>query len=125
MQASLSFSNWSLNKLLSTEEDYLDKARIKILFMILVFSIVKACIVIQMVLLQEDIFQALRASAALIIYVFLTKLLLAGRQYVAVITHIMVLMGLLLIWSNIFIVVQGINIITLQFLFMLVLGSFY
>lgn len=126
MQQSLTFFNWSVNRLLSTEADLLSRARIKILFMILVFAIVKVVTVIPlMIVQQQDFFQLARAAVLLVVYVVLFKLLRAGKRYVAGITHIMAWMGILLIWSNIFVTSQNINILTLQFLFMLVLSSFY
>ncbi|MGZ5245196.1 MAG: sensor histidine kinase, partial [Bacteroidia bacterium] len=126
MQHSISFFNWSLTKVLSTEKDYLNRARINILFIILLFSLLKAFTVIMLLIWnQQDFFQIARAAALVTVYVVLFKLLLAGKRYVPVITHFMACMGLLLIYSNILFVAQTINIITLQFIFMLVLSSFY
>ncbi|MGZ5304523.1 MAG: ATP-binding protein, partial [Bacteroidia bacterium] len=97
-----------------------------ILFIILLFSLLKAFTVIMLLIWnQQDFFQIARAAALVTVYVVLFKLLLAGKRYVPVITHFMACMGLLLIYSNILFVAQTINIITLQFIFMLVLSSFY
>lgn len=125
MNIKLPFFNWSLKKLLLTEGDTFNKARIKILFTILIFSILKALMVVLIAYFHNQYFQLQRGAIALTLYVVLLKLLLINKSYVKSIIHVMITLGILIIWSNVFISVQGVNIITLQFVFMVIISSFY
>lgn len=121
----ISFYNWSLKKLLLTECNVFDKARIKILYTILIFSILKASIVIPIALQNQQNFNFIRSVVLFIIFLAMLKLLLASRLHIKVLTHIMVCLGLFLIWSTTFISAQVINVVTAQFIFMIILSSFY
>lgn len=121
----LSFFNWSINKLLSTEVSSFNKAKIKILLIILLFSILKVAIAIPIMWHHAQYKQLTRASILFAIYFFLTKLILAKRLQVTQVTHILICVGLLVISSNIFIMAHHVNIVTLQFVFMLSISSFY
>ena len=125
MKTPLTFFNWSLKKLLNEERDNFTNASIKILFCVLIFTLLKTLIVVGVAFRFDQPFQLQRAAVMLIVYVVLLKVLLANRAYSRAVAHVMVFMGLLLIWSNVFLSAQNINILTLQFVFMLILGSFY
>jgi two-component system, sensor histidine kinase len=125
MVQTLSFFNWSLSKLLDTEGDNFNKAGIKILYSILIFSLIKVLIVIVVTAEYGQELQFQRASVMLLIYVGLLKILLAKKTYTRAVAHIMVWLGLFIIWSNAFLFAQAINILTMQFIFMLILASFY
>ncbi len=122
---SLSFFNFSLKKLLSTEPDSFSKARIKILYAILVLSLVKVFVAIATSIYHGQYIQLGRAVGILLVYAILLKLLLTSKKYFKLIAHIMIWIGLILIWTNVLILVQGSNIVTIQFLFMVILSSFY
>jgi two-component system, sensor histidine kinase len=124
MKSRVSFFNWSFTKLLKTESDHFGKAGIKIIFCLLVFSLIKASIVIGVTFYYKQDLQLQRAVVLLFVYITLFKLLLANKAYMGVVAHMMVWLGLFLIWSNVFLFAQSINILTLQFVFMLILGSF-
>lgn len=123
MNRKVSYLNLSLRKLLLTEPDSFNKARIKILYTILIFSIAKILIVIPIIYQQGQVFQLERALIMLVIYIGLCKALLIQKSYSLSIAHIMASFGLVIIWSGL--LVQTINIILLQFVFMLILSSFY
>ncbi|HYK76180.1 MAG TPA: ATP-binding protein [Daejeonella sp.] len=125
MKQPASFFNWSLEKLLSSESDSFNKSKIKILFTVLVFTLLKLAVAISVSWTQQQNFQLLRAAVLLAVYTLLLKLLLANKAYLKVITHLMIVAGLLVIWTNVFFSAKTVNIITLQFIFMLILSSFY
>jgi two-component system, sensor histidine kinase len=116
--------NWSLQKLLETETGTFNRARIKILYFVLLLAIIKAAIVSIAAFYDHQEFQLSRAMIALVFYTMLLKLLLS-KVNVKLLIHAMIWMGLLIIWTNIFVSAHAINIITLQFIFMLILSSFY
>jgi len=125
MEKKIPFFNFSLIRLLASEPNSFNKAKIKIFFTVLMFSIVKALVVIAVALYHNQSFQVGRALVLLSFYLILLKFLLANRVYFTSIAHIMIFLGLLTIWSVVYISAQTVNIVTLQFVFMLILSSFY
>jgi two-component system, sensor histidine kinase len=121
----LSFFNWSLAKLLATEDNSFNKAKIKILYLFLLVSILKILVVIPFAWKHGQQLQLVRALILLVTNVSLLKLMLTGKSYVYAFTHILIIIGLVVVGTNIFLVAQNINILTMQFVFMLILSSFY
>lgn len=125
MERELPFLNFSLTKLLDSEPNTFNKAKIRIFFAVLMFSIAKALMVIGIAFYHHQPFQVGRALVLLTFYLIILKFLLASRTYFTTIAHVMIFLGLLTIWSIVFISAQTVNIVTLQFVFMLILSSFY
>ena len=125
MDSSLPVFNWSLKKLLQSEPDSFNQAKIKILYIILLFSILKAVVVISVGAYLHQNFQLERGLVVLVVYTAFLKVLLSGRKFLRPLTHAMIWMGFALIWTNIFLFSKEVNIISLQFIFMLVVSSFY
>jgi len=125
MNNRLPIFNWSYKKLLLTEDDLFNKARIKILYAILLFSILKSVVVLVVASLNDQYFHIERSIVALLFYLILLKIFLIHKSYINPTAHVMIWMGIIIIWTNIFISVQGVNIITLQFIFMMMISSFY
>ncbi len=117
--------NWSLRRALDTLPDSFARARLKIIFNILVFSLAKAGIVLGFAGAHEQWRQFGRAAVALVIYGFMVKLLLARPGLVKVVAHTMLALGVMLVWSNILWYSSSINLPTTQFVFMVILSSFY
>ena len=125
MDSSLPVFNWSLKKLLASEPDLFSRAKIRILYIMLLFSMLKAAIIIALTSYYHQAFQFERAVAAFICYIVFLKVLLAGRKTVGPLTHLMIWTGLLLVWTNIFFYSGTVNIVTMQFTYMLIVCSFY
>lgn len=125
MEAPISFFNWSLTKLLDGEQDNIIKASVKILFYVLIFNLLKTLIVIGVAFHFQQDLQLQRAMLMLVLYFLLLKVLLANRAYIRLVAHVMLSLGLLVVATNVFLFAQNINALTLQFVFMLILGSFY
>jgi signal transduction histidine kinase/CheY-like chemotaxis protein len=125
MDLPLSIFNWSLRKLLISEPDTFQKAKIKILYTVLLFSIVKILIVVPLAWYHHQPFQLGRSSVLLLLYIGMFKLLLSNKNTVTLNGHIIIWTGLFIIWSNLFVTVQTVNIITMQFVYMIILSSFY
>lgn len=125
MEKKIPFFNFSLTKLLDSEPNTFEKAKMKIFFTVLIFSITKALVVIVVALQHNQSFQAGRALILLFFFLILMKLLLASKSYFNTVAHIMIFLGLFTIWSIVYISAQTVNIVTLQFVFMLILSSFY
>lgn len=119
------FFNWSLKSLLSTIPDSLEQSRVKILYTFLIFSLLKVIIVIPFTYYDDKLPQFRLSIILFLVYTFLTKLLLSHRKYATMISHCMIIMGLLLVTSVFFGLAKTINIMALQFIFMMILSGFY
>ncbi|MES2691498.1 MAG: ATP-binding protein [Bacteroidota bacterium] len=125
MNERLPLSNLSLKKLLGTEPDAFNKARIKILYIIMVFTLVKIGIIIASALYAHQPVLFNRAFINLLFYVILIKLLLSKRISIPLTTHLLLINGTIIIWMNIFYSSQSVGTITLQFAFMATVSGFY
>jgi signal transduction histidine kinase/CheY-like chemotaxis protein len=125
MDKPLSFFNWSLKKVQSTEPDSFARARVRIIYAILLFSILKTFVVIGFGGAAGQWLQVTRAVIACVIYVVLVKVLLYKPVYLKGLTHVMILVGVLVVWTNIFVYAHKINLVTVQFVYMIALSSFF
>jgi len=125
MNSNLSFSNWSLKKALLTQDSSFDRARVRIIFTILLFSLLKSVIAIVQFTVVANTPQLVRAVIAGVVYLTLLKVALSFPNKVQQLAHTMLIAGLLVIWSNIFVYSHRVNLVTTQFILMVVLSSFY
>jgi two-component system, sensor histidine kinase len=125
MHTHLPFFNWSIKKTSGSLPDSFTKARVRIIYILLLLSLVKAAVVIAFTWFGVHRMQWTRAGVAFIIYLVLLKMLLSYPGRLRLFAHIMLMAGLAIIWSNIFIYTHNLNLPTLQFVFMMVLASFY
>ncbi|HQT23242.1 MAG: hypothetical protein B7X86_09920 [Sphingobacteriales bacterium 17-39-43] len=119
------FFNWSLKNLLSTIPDPLEQSRVKILYTFLILSILKVLIVIPLAYQNNQLPQLKLALILILAYTFLTKLLLSHKRYAVLISHFMILMGLVIVIFVLFGLAKTINIMAMQFIFMMILSGFY
>jgi signal transduction histidine kinase/ActR/RegA family two-component response regulator len=125
MEKQLSPFNFSVAEVIAQEPDSFKRAKIKIALTLLVFSCTKAIIVIPVSLHQHQHLQFIRAILIILLLLSLAKLLLYRPALLNAISHIMIIAGLAIIWSNVFLYVQHINIFTVQMIFMTTLVSYY
>lgn len=125
MERNLPFFNFSLNKLLSSESSAFQRSKIKIIYTFLIFALLKSLIVIYIAWRHQQFFQMERAFIILLVYLIFLKCLLANRKYLQTIAHLMIFMGLLLIWSMVYFSDQMVNTPLLQIVFIVILSSFY
>jgi two-component system, sensor histidine kinase len=125
MNTPLPFFNWSLKKALDVSPDNFTRARINIIFTILIISLVKTFVVIGTGYWGDQPSQLIRAVIAMLLYVVLIKLLLYLPLQIRLYSHLMLLAGLLIVVSSLFIYTHTINLLTVQFVFMMILCSFY
>lgn len=125
MQRNIPFNNWSLKKILVTVPNQYDRDRTVILYALLLLTLLKLVIVIPMAYYQGQVFQLFRALVLLVIFVGLLKAVLIHAKYATPAAVVMIWVALSLIWTNIFIYAQDINVVTVQFVCMVILSSFY
>jgi signal transduction histidine kinase/CheY-like chemotaxis protein len=125
MDSHIPFLNFSLKKVLAQQPETLKKARIKILYTILLLSMLKIVIILPMVYHSIQDRQLYRIIFVLVYYMVLTKYLLYKPLNINIISQGMILIGIAGIWSNIFLFQQNINLVTIQFVFMVTFVSYY
>jgi two-component system, sensor histidine kinase len=121
----LPITNWSLRKTLETVPESFTRAQVKIVYTILLFSLIKVIVVLSFGFAHAQSLQTMRACAGLVIYITLVKILLSRPEWLKPITHVMLVAGLVLVWMNIYLILDKINLATVQFIFMIILSSFY
>ncbi len=125
MKSGISFFNWSLKKLLKDEKDSFLKAKYKILVAIFIMFFIKGFIAVVTAFYFNQDFQLLRASIFLAVYLLLFKSLLNKTLPFKTIAHIVIIGSLVLVYTNIFHTSNSVNIASMQFVFTLILSSFY
>jgi signal transduction histidine kinase/ActR/RegA family two-component response regulator len=125
MNTPLPFFNWSLSKALDTETTSFGKGRIRIIFTVLSFSLLKSGIVIVLGSAADQWLQVARAAFIFIVYLSLLKIMLYRPQRLKPLMHVLIILGILIVWSNIFVFTHKINLLTVQFVFSIVVCSFY
>jgi len=107
------------------EPDSFKRAKVQIIITIIVFSVIKALIVLPVAYEYGQYRQLFRAIFIIILFFSLIKVVLYRPASVVIISHIMLSSGIVVIWSNLLIYVQHINILTVQLIFMTTLVSYY
>ncbi|MFA6082908.1 ATP-binding protein [Mucilaginibacter sp.] len=125
MKGSIPFFNFSLKKVLLQQPDGLEQARIKITYTILLFSLLKIFILVPLVINNIQNQQLYRISFFFLLYLALIKYLLYKPFSINIISHIILLTGAAGIWANLFIFGLHINLLTIQFVFMVTFVSYY
>jgi signal transduction histidine kinase len=125
MNPNLPFFNVSLKKVLALEPDFFKRAKIKIVLTVLVFSIIKALIVIPIAFEYEQYRQLIRAGIVIALFLSLIKIILYRPNSIIIISHIAIIAGILVICSNLFVYSQELNVFCVQLIFMTSLCSYY
>lgn len=125
MSAPLPFFNFSLKKVLALEPDSLKQARIKIVLTTLVLLILKIVILLPLVIHGLLDHQLYRLLFVFVLYVALIKYLLYKPQSVVFISHVVILTGDTNIWFSLFVFGQHLNLVTIQFVFMVIFVGYY
>ncbi len=127
MLRSLSILPFLRNPLVKTIEqdpDPINQARFIMIIYSMLFSIVLAGSLIPVYIIKGPPLQLIRAIIVFVSLLAILKLLTI-RPVWRKAAHGLEIILTLLVWSNVFIFVQGINIITLQYLFLSIILGFY
>lgn len=121
----LPFFNWSLKKVLDTEPSDFKKAKLKIIYLIMLMSLMKAILVCTLTYSYAEDFQFYRALVSGVFYIICLKILLINKNNRVFITHTTLILGTILIFSIAISSHKTINTINAQFIFMAIISSFY
>lgn len=125
MNEQLPFFNFSVSKVLAREPDSFKRAKVQIILTILTFSVIKAMLAIAVAFNYGQYLQLFRAVFVATLFIALIKVILYRPASLLLISHIILVCGLAVIWSNFLIYIQHINIISIQLIFMTTLVSYY
>ncbi|QHS54690.1 response regulator [Mucilaginibacter sp. 14171R-50] len=125
MDISVPFFNFSIKKVLALQPDNLKRARIKIVCTILLLSLLKIAIILPLVYHGIQPAHLYRIIIVFVLYAGLLKYLLYRPDDIDVIAHLMILIGLVGIWVNLIVIRQSLNLVTLQFVFMITFVGYY
>ncbi|MGV3507986.1 MAG: ATP-binding protein [Sphingobacteriaceae bacterium] len=120
----LTYYNSLVSRISSREPDPINRARVKMLIYCLTSNLIFVSICVCMYLIQGPALQFARALIAFGIAVFLLFAVTRWNIW-RKISHVVSCVITLVVWSNLLFFVQGINIPTLQFVFLIVVYSFY
>jgi signal transduction histidine kinase/CheY-like chemotaxis protein len=120
----VSFFNLSINKILSREQSILDQARIRLLYYGLLLAIVGLGALFLSVYMQNLPVMVLTTG---IVLAYLTALFkyLTYKPHWLTISHLLVGIGTLVNLATVFIILQDVNIITVQIIILVIVFSFY
>jgi signal transduction histidine kinase/ActR/RegA family two-component response regulator len=124
MSKSISFFNFSINKILSPDQSMLDQARIRLLYygFLIVFVAVNGLLI--SVYFQHQVILTVTAAMVLVLIVCLFKYLTYNPNWQQI-SHALLIMATLVNLNNVFIVMQKVDIITVQVILLVILFSFY
>ncbi|MET3977542.1 signal transduction histidine kinase/CheY-like chemotaxis protein [Mucilaginibacter sp. UYP25] len=125
MDAPIPFFNFSIKKVLSREADNLKSARIKIVYTTLLLTLLKIAILMPLVYGTIQGHQLYRIAFVFVLYIGLTKYLLYKPAHIGTVAHTIILSGVFGIWSNLIVLNQHLNLVTVQFVFMVTFVGYY
>ncbi len=124
MNKPLSFLNLSFRRALDSLPDSFIRARVRIIFTIVIFALIKALVVLAYTANTQPR-QLQRAVFAVVMYGLLMKIMLWRPEKFKAMAHGLLNLGLVLVWTNIFFYIHTVNLVTVQFVFMILLSGFY
>lgn len=113
------------NLLFKDEADFSLKAKYKILFTFFVLAFIKGIIAIGTAIYFDQHFQMLRAFIFIGVYTVLFYAFIKKIIPLKTVAHIAITGCLILIYTNLFLTTKSVNIITLQFTFIVIISGFY
>jgi hypothetical protein len=124
MSKDVSFFNFSVNKILSSDQSVLEQARIRMLYygFWIVFVAVGGLLV--SVYFQHQVILTITAAIVLVLLVCLFKYFTYKPNWQQI-SHSLLIMATLVNLNNVFIILQKVDIITVQVILLVILFGFY
>lgn len=124
MSNKISFFNFSIAKILSKEQSFLDQARIRLLFFGFPLVFIALGTIFLSVYLQGQMMLAYTAGALMVCVAVLFKFL-TFRPNWRLISHLLLVAGTIVNASIVYVTVQNVNIITVQVIILIIVFSYY
>ncbi len=124
MNKEVGFFNFSINKILTKNQSVLDQARIRLLYYGLWLAIIAVAAIWINIYIQHRLILSFTTGILLFSIIILFKYLTFRPRW-GIISHILLVLATVVNLSNVFIVFQGVDIITAQITFLIIVFSFY
>lgn len=125
MEDRLPLFNFSLKKVLDREPDSFKKAKIKIVLTLLTVALLKIIFVFAFATYYRQYQQLIRAIVLAPLIIFAIKTVLSRPEHIKALSHLMMITGLVTIWTSLFVFDHKISIVSLQMIYMVTLVSYY
>jgi len=109
---------------LNEDDDPIVRARIHILFYSMSATLIMALIVLTIYIVNGPQLQMLRLAVVIFALVTGLYMLVVEKNYKPA-AHILIWMLNMLVWTNIFLLIQALNIVTIQYIILTITCSFY
>lgn len=113
-----------IKRTLNADEDPINRARIYILFYAMLFTLVFSLGLTVVYAINGPPLQLIRIILVVISMIFGLYNILVSNNYRPG-AHIIIILVNMLVWSNIFVIIQAINIVTIQYILVAITCSFY
>ncbi|MDR6944895.1 ATP-binding protein [Mucilaginibacter pocheonensis] len=124
MREELGFFNFSINKVLSKEQSFLDQARIRLLYYGLFLVFVTSGTLLASVYFQGQLLLAYTSGFLMFSVAVLFKML-TYRPNWRVVSHVLLIIGTLINVSIVYISLQNVNIVTIQVVIIVIVFGYY
>lgn len=124
MREELGFFNFSINKVLSKEQSFLDQARIRLLYYGLFLVFVTSGTLLASVYFQGQLLLAYTSGFLMFSVAVLFKML-TYRPNWRVVSHALLIIGTLINVSIVYISLQNVNIVTIQVVIIVIVFGYY
>ena len=124
MNKDVGFFNFSLNKILTNSQTTLNQARIRLLYYGLCLAILAVSAFLADLIINDQYILSISTSVLLLSLLILFKYLTFRPRW-TIISHILLVMGTMINFCNVYFIFQNINIITVQSTILIIIISFY
>jgi signal transduction histidine kinase/CheY-like chemotaxis protein len=124
MSEDISFLNFSLKKIISGNQSIIEQARIRLLYYVLCIGMVASLAVFISESLQPHPI-LINTSLIFLAFFFAAFRYFTYRPNVVVLAHVLLIMATFVNLSNVFIILQTVDIITVQLIILIVIFGFY
>jgi signal transduction histidine kinase/CheY-like chemotaxis protein len=124
MNNGVSFFNFSISKILTDDHSMLDKARIRLLYYGFWIVVVAAACIFLSICLQHQVLLTISSGVVLISVIVLFKALTYRARWRRI-SHALLGIATVLNLVNVYVIMQNVDIITIQVILLIILFSFY
>jgi signal transduction histidine kinase/CheY-like chemotaxis protein len=124
MNRDVGFFNFSINKILTKDQTILDQARIRLLYYGLWLAMFGVAAVLTNLYIEHRQILSFSTSILLLSIIILFKYLTFRPRW-GIISHILLVLATMVNLCTVFIILQNVNIVTAQIIFLIIVFSFY
>lgn len=124
MNKEVGFLNFSVHKILTKDQTTLNLARIRVLYYGLILAIIALSAVLINIFLEHQFVLGISTSILLLSIIILFKYFTFRPRW-GIISHILLVLATMVNLCSVFIILQNVDILTAQIIFLIIIFSFY